>query len=75
MYNVIDFNKDGMIEEVEWRSFFKVVLEHMNECDGDKDSLVSVEGMMSCIMYTEGFKHIKELGEDIDTFCEIIDCE
>ena len=75
MYNVIDFDKDGMINEIEWRSFFKVVLEHMNECDGDGDSLVSVDGMMSCMMYTEGFKNIKELGEDIDNFCETIDAD
>ena len=47
----------------------------MNECDGDGDSRISVKGMMSCIMYTEAFKNIKELGEDIDTFCELLDLE
>jgi len=75
MYNVIDFDKDGLIEEIEWKSFFAIVLAHMNECDGDKDSRVSVNGMMSCIMYTEAFKNIKELGEDIDTFCEVLDLD
>jgi len=47
----------------------------MNVCDGDGDSRISVNGMMSCMMYTEAFKYIKELGEDLDTFCEVMDLE
>jgi len=75
MYNIVDFNKNGLIEEIEWKSFFEIVLANMNMCDGDGDSRISVNGMMSCIMYTETFKNVKELGEDIDTFCETLDLD
>jgi len=26
MFNVIDFDKDGVIEEIEWKSFYHIVL-------------------------------------------------
>lgn len=45
----------------------------MNECDGNKDSLVGVGGMAECIEYTESFAHIHEIGQDVERFANIID--
>lgn len=45
----------------------------MNECDGNKDSLIGVKGMTECVMYTDSFKNIKTLGEDGESFAGIMD--
>ncbi len=73
LFSTIDYNHDGKLQEKEWASFYHIFLENMNECDGNKDSVIGIEGMVECIQFTEGFTNVKELGEDIDRFANIID--
>jgi len=69
LFNTIDFNNDNMIDELEWSEFHRIFINgFQEECDDDKDYLLSMDELTACFeLETEfaGFDSVIKKNEDL----------
>lgn len=49
LFNMIDLNNSGTIEENEWKAFYDVLLNDFVKCDTNKDWMLQKEEATKCI--------------------------
>lgn len=76
LFNIMDKNKDSLIDDSEWSEFYEFYIVDFQGFDGDVDFYLTKDQMKEAVVTSPKFKHIRpqiEEGDNIDLIMHYLD--